>query len=312
MSREVVETFECFGGRCTVRVGDLDEGAARRAASRAREALLDAHAALSRFDPGSELSRLNRDPRAEVPTSRLLRRVVAAALSAGLRSGGLVDATLVDEIEAAGYAESRDFGPRANLGRQPPPRPAGPGPRAGWCEFAVDERAGTVTRPPGLRLDPGGIAKGLLADLVGGELAAFATFAVDCCGDLRVGGSEAQPRKILVDDPAGGVPLRELRITDGAVATSGITRRAWAAADGRPAHQIIDPATGEPAFTGVVQATALAPTGLLAETLAKSALLAGPDGAEEHLPFGGVVVLDGGEARTVEPFAPVLPEVQAT
>jgi thiamine biosynthesis lipoprotein len=312
MSREVVETFECFGGRCTVRVGDLDEGAARRAASRAREALLDAHAVLSRFDPESELSRLNRDPRAEVPASPLLRRVVAAALSAGLRSGGLVDATLVDEIEAAGYAESRDFGPRANLGRQPPPRAAGPSPRAGWCEFAVDERAGTVTRPPGLRLDPGGIAKGLLADLVGEPLAAFATFAVDCCGDLRVGGSEGRPRKILVDDPAGGEPLRGLRISDGAVATSGITRRAWAAADGRPAHQIIDPATGEPAFTGVVQATALAPTGLLAETLAKSALLAGPDGAEEHLPFGGVVVLDGGEARTVEPFAPVLPGVQAT
>ncbi len=312
MSREVVETFECLGGRCTVRVGDLDEGAARRAASRAREALLDAHAALSRFDPESELSRLNRDPRAEVPASPLLRRVAAAALSAGLRSGGLVDATLVDEIEAAGYSESRDFGPRANLGRQPPPRAAGPGPRAGWCEFAVDERAGTVTRPPGLRLDPGGIAKGLLADLVGEPLARFATFAVDCCGDLRVGGSEGRPRKILVDDPAGGEPLRELRISDGAVATSGITRRAWAAADGRPAHQIIDPATGEPAFTGVVQATALAPTGLLAETLAKSALLAGPDGAEEHLPFGGVVVLDGGEATTVEPFAALLPEVQAT
>jgi FAD:protein FMN transferase len=312
MSREAVETFECFGGRCAVRVGDPDEGAARRAASRAREALLDAHAALSRFDPESELSRLNRDPRAEVPASPLLRRVVAAGLTAGLRSGGLVDATLVDEIEAAGYAESRDFGPRANLGRQPLPRAAGPSPRAGWCEFAVDERAGTVTRPPDLRLDPGGIAKGLLADLVGEPLAAFATFAVDCCGDLRVGGSEGRPRKILVDDPAGGEPLRELRISDGAVATSGITRRAWAAADGRPAHQILDPATGEPAFTGVVQATALAPTGLLAETLAKSALLAGPDGAEEHLPFGGVVVLDGGEARTVEPFAPVLPEVQAT
>jgi thiamine biosynthesis lipoprotein len=169
-----------------------------------------------------------------------------------------------------------------------------------------------VTRPPGLRLDPGGIAKGHPADLVGEPLAAFATFAVDCCGDLRVGGSEGRPRKVLVDDPAGGEPLRELRISDGAVATSGISRRAWDAADGRPAHQIIDPATGEPAFTGVVQATALAPTGLLAETLAKSALLAGPDGAEEHLPFGGVVVLDGGEARTVEPFAPVLPEVQAT
>ena len=194
----------------------------------------------------------------------------------------------------------------------PTRHPAAASPRAGWCEFGVDERAGTVTRPPGVRLDPGGIAKGLLADLVGEALADFATFAVDCCGDLRVGGSEARPRKIWVDDPAGGEPLHELRIADGAVATSGITRRAWARADGRPAHQILDPASGEPAFTGVVQATAVAPTGLLAETLAKSALLVGPDDAEEHLPYGGVIVTAEGEVRVFEPLAAILPEVLAT
>jgi FAD:protein FMN transferase len=311
MSREVVETFECFGGRCAVRVRDADEETARWAVDRARQALLDAHAVLSRFDPDSELSRLNRDPRAEVPASPLLRRVVAAALTAGLRSGGLVDATLVDEIEAAGYGESRDFA-RPRLGDAVlPPRPARAGPRAGWCEFTVDERVGTVARPPGLRLDPGGIAKGLLADLVGEPLADFAGFAVDCCGDLRVGGSAGRPREIQVDDPAGGEPIHTLRIADGAVATSGITHRAWTRADGRPAHQLIDPGTGEPAFTGVVQATAMAPTGLLAETFAKAALLAGPTEAAEHLPFGGVIVTEGGEVRVFEPPFAILPEVQA-
>jgi FAD:protein FMN transferase len=312
MSRERVETFECFGGRCAVRVGDPDGEAAGWAVERARQALLEAHRALSRFDPDSELSRLNRDPRPEVPASPLLRRVVAAALTAGLHSGGLVDATLVDEIEAAGYRHSRVFDRTPAAGGAPPPHPAAPSPRAGWCELGVDERAGTVTRPPGVRLDPGGIAKGLLADLVGESLADFATFAVDCCGDLRVGGTAARPRAIQVDNPLGGEPLHELRIADGAVATSGITRRAWTADDGSPAHQIIDPATGGPAFTGIVQATALAPTGLLAETLAKSALLAGPAAAEEHLPFGGVIVEEGGTVRVFEPLAPLLPEAQVT
>lgn len=311
MSRERVESFECFGGRCAVRVGDPDGETAGRAVERARQTLLEAHRALSRFDPESELSRLNRDPRSEVPVSPLLRRVVAAALTAGLRSGGLVDATLVDEIEAAGYAQSRVFDRSARDGGAPPHRVAAPSPRAGWCELGVDERAGTVTRPPGVRLDPGGIAKGLLADLVGEPLAGFATYAVDCCGDLRVGGTAGRPRAIQVDDPFGGEPLHELRIADGAVATSGITRRAWTADDGRPSHQIIDPASGEPAFTGIVQATAVAPTGLLAETLAKSALLAGPEGAEELLTFGGVIVEEGGAVRLVERFTPLLPEVQA-
>jgi thiamine biosynthesis lipoprotein len=128
---------------------------------------------------------------------------------------------------------------------------------------------------------------------------------------VRVGGRAGRARAILVDDPLGGDPLRELRIADGAVATSGITRRAWTAEDGRPAHQLLDPATGEPAFTGILQATALAPTGLLAETFAKSALLAGPEGAEAYLPFGGVIVEEGGAVRVFEPLTTMLPAVQA-
>ena len=295
-----------------MRVADPDERAALAAVEGARHALLDAHRTLSRFDPDSELSRLNRDPRRTVPVSPLLRQLVAAALSAGLRSGGLVDATLVDEIEACGYAESRDF----SVARRPSicrarGGPAAPSPRAGWCELAVDERAGTVSRPPGLRVDPGGIAKGLMADLVGETLAGFRSYAVDCCGDLRVGGTAGRERAIQVDDPAGGAPLHELRIASGAVATSGITRRSWIDADGRVAHQILDPATGLPAFTGIVQTTAVAPSGLYAETLAKAALLAGPDRADAWLPFGGVIVTEDGDVRIVEPLTSVLPEVLA-
>jgi FAD:protein FMN transferase len=311
MRREVAETFDCFGGRCSVRIVDRDAHAAAAAARGARGVLLDAHRTLSRFDPDSELSRLNRDPRGEVPVSPLLRRVVAAALTAGLRSCGLVDATLVGEIEAAGYAESQDFRVRAAGGPTPALHPAAPSPLGSWCSLGVDERACTVSRPPGVRIDPGGIAKGLMADLVGEALADFDCFAVDCCGDLRVGGVARRSRSILVEDPSGGAPLHELRIADGAVATSGITRRAWTRTDGRPGHQILDPASGEPAFTGVVQATAVAPTGVLAETFAKSALLAGPEGAEARLPYGGVIVEVGGAMRIVEPLTPVLPEVLA-
>jgi thiamine biosynthesis lipoprotein len=305
-----IETFECFGGRCSVRVTG-DGGGPTAAVEEAKRTMLLAHSTLSRFDPTSELSRLNRDPRHTVPVSPLLRRVVAAALAAGLRSGGLVDATLVGEIEAAGYARSRSFDGAAELEGMPAAHPAGPDPRAGWCELSVDESAGTVTRPPGLRLDPGGIAKGLMADLIGASLAGFDSYAVDCCGDLRVGGSGRREQLILVADPAGGDPLHELRIADGAVATSGINRRAWTGPDGRPAHQLIDPRSGLPAFTGVVQATAVAPTGLLAETLAKSALLVGSERAAWQLPFGGVIVECGDATRILEPLSPLLPEVLA-
>jgi thiamine biosynthesis lipoprotein len=297
--------FECFGGRVEVRAGGPGAAAAL---ARSRARLLDAHRRLSRFDPESELSRLNRDPRTEVPASALLRRLAAAVAEAGERSRGLVDGTLLREIERAGYVDS--------LPQDRPPEPfpsrpravlAGPSDRADWATVRIDERAGTVIRPPGVMIDGGGLAKGMLADLVGADLARFDSFAVDCCGDLRLGGRAGGERRVLVDDPGNGEPVGELRLRGGGIATSGTSRRAWTRPGGRPAHQILDPRSGEPAFTGVVQATAVAPTALLAEVYAKSALLAGPADASGWLPFGGVLVLSGGEVETV-PAGAELPE----
>jgi FAD:protein FMN transferase len=298
--------LECFGGRVEARAGGAG---ATVALEEARARLLDAHRRLSRFDPESELSRLNRDPRTEVRASPLLRRLAAAVAEAGGRSGGLVDGTLLREIERAGYVGSLPRKVPPDALRSPlPGAPAGPSPSADWAAVRVDEHAGTVIRPPGVKIDGGGLAKGMLADLVGADLARFDSFAVDCCGDLRLGGRAAAERRVLVEGPRGGAPVGELRLRGGGVATSGISRRAWSRADGRPAHQIIDPRRGEPAFTGVLQATAVAPTALLAEVYAKSALLAGPAAAAEWLPYGGVLVLSQGEVEAI-PASRRLPEV---
>ncbi len=299
MSREARIEFDCFGGRVEVRASGAGAASALEAA---RARLLDAHRCLTRFDRESELSRLNRDPRREVPASALLRRLARAVHQAGALSGGLVDATLLAEIERAGYAAS--LASEGVPGGEPRPgpaatAPAGPSERAAWATVAVNEEAGTVTRPPGVEIDGGGLAKGLLADLVGKDLRRFRSFAVDCCGDLRLGSRDGRERAILVADPRGGEPLEELRLSEGAVATSGTSRRAWIGPDGRPAHQIIDPRSGRPAFTGVVQATAIGPTALHAEVYAKSALLAGPAAGVEWLPHGGVLVLDDGSIETV-------------
>ncbi len=299
MSAEAHLEFACFGGVASVHVRGSAEEQGRRLAEGGRELLLDAHQRLSRFEPGSELSRLNRDPRTEVPASPLLRRLVAAVHTAGSRSGGLVDATLLDAIERAGYRSSLQAGElrpvtRAELAAQDQ-APARPSAAAEWCSVRVE--AGAVIRPPGVRIDGGGIAKGLLADLVGEELAAAETFAVECCGDIRLGGTSGLRRRVRVDDPFGPEPLHEFEVSAGAIATSGITRRSWGGVS--LAHQILDPASGRPAFTGIVQATALAPTALEAEILAKSALLSGPDGARVWLPFGGVLVPVEGKAEVI-------------
>jgi thiamine biosynthesis lipoprotein len=298
---ELRETFACFGSDCTVIV---DDPQAVDAVAAAKRSLLAWHRRFSRFEAGSELSRLNGDARTTVPVSPLMRRVVEAAVSAARETGGLVDATLLDEIEAAGYGldlgeEPSSIALAHALALAPPRAPAGASGAPRWLGFEADRRAGTVTRAPGVRLDPGGVAKGVFADELAATLAGRDAFVVDCCGDLRLGGTAGVAREVHVEGPFDERTLHTFELSAGGVATSGIGRRAWLDGDGRPAHHLLDPATGRPAFTGVVQVTALAPTAIEAEMRSKAALLSGPDRAAGWLPHGGVVVLDDRSHRVV-------------
>jgi thiamine biosynthesis lipoprotein len=288
--------FACFGGRVSV-VADCDHEL-----NPIRARLEGWHRTLTRFDETSELCRLNADPATQVRVSPVMARFVAAAVDAAVRTDGLVDPTLAPEIENAGY--TRDLGTpvdlETSLALAPARRAARPHPRRRWLELAIDPATGMVTRPPGLRLDSGGVAKGLLADLAARLLADAGSFAVDCCGDVRIGGRDRLDRPVLVDDPFGRGTLHEFAIADGGVATSGIGRRSWIGADGRPAHHLLDPSTGRPAYTGVVQATALAPTAEDAEVRAKAALLTGGEQARHWLADGGVLVFDDGSHAVLE------------
>ena len=167
-------------------------------------------------------------------------------------------------------------------------------------QFSVDALTGVVHRPPGVRFDTGGSGKGLAADLCAGRLEGFATFVVDAGGDLRIGGEEPPERLVEVDHPLEPEPAHVFPMARGAVATSGIATRIWRHRDGF-AHHLLDPSTGQPAWTGVIQATAIGETALEAETLAKAALLSGPErGAAMLEDRGGVLVLDDGAVLKVD------------
>jgi FAD:protein FMN transferase len=71
-------------------------------------------------------------------------------------------------------------------------------------------------------------------------------------------------------------------------------------ARGRRAHHLLDPSTGQPVWTGLLTATALAPTALEAETLAKTALLRGADDARRVLDrHGGLLVHEDGRVEAI-------------
>lgn len=314
---EIVREVGVFGGTVTVHAAGRARGLDAPASLTVAAALLRGiHDTLTRFDARSELSRLNADPREVVPASRLLCRLAWLVPHAGELSGGLVDATQLDALEAAGYVRSLR-GRRARPGAQdviaaaPRPRPAQPDPRRRWATVSGDPATCVVRRPPGVRIDSGGLGKGLAADLLADRLQEHDSFAVCCLGDVRVGGRDGRVRPVDITDPFGGPPVARLQLVAGAVATSGVTARAFGGPDGRLGHHLVDPGRGEPAWTGIVQASAIAPTAVEAEVRAKTALLAGPDAAPEHLPHGGVVVLADGtvveHAREGEPLG-VTPE----
>jgi thiamine biosynthesis lipoprotein len=303
---EAIEEFNCFGASCAALVtGTGEAGSARHVASLVRRTLLSWHMRFSRFSATSELSRLNSDPRREVPVTALMARFADAVRTAGNMTGGLVDATLLGEIESAGYADDLRTSlplPTA-LALAPARTAASASEHRRWLQVEVDLDTSTITRPPGLRLDSGGLAKGLFADVLGETLTSHPGFAVNCAGDLLIGGAAGMTRPVRVESPFDGRTVHTFNLSRTGVATSGIGRRSWLDYNARPAHHLLDPATGRPAFTGVVQATALAPSALIAEIRAKAALLSGPHAAPAWLAHGGVLVFDDGSHQVVQPPA---------
>jgi FAD:protein FMN transferase len=295
---EASATFACFGGTCAVLVRGDHAGDAVEAA---RARLLAAHERFTRFDPDSELSRLNADPREVVPVSEDMVMLAEAVWTAGRHSGGLVDATLLTSLENAGYRADlpTSIPLEQALRLAPPRRPARADESARWRTVHASRAQRTVRRPPGLKIDSGGLIKGLIADRLAEALHEHPSFGIDAAGDLRVGGAAGLPRTIHVASPFDGSRLHTLELTDGGIATSGIGRRSWLDAFGRPAHHLLDPSTRRPAFTGLLQVTAIAPTAFEAELRAKAALLSGPEAAPALLPDGGVLVADDGSYTVV-------------
>ncbi len=255
-------------------------------AARARRRLHELEQAWSRFLPESEVSRLNRSAGRAVAVSAETRLLVQRALEGHRFTAGRFDPTVLPAVIAVGY--DRTF--EAVTGATPQTTAAillGPD------GIEIDEATGTVMLPHGVGFDPGGIGKGLAADLVAAELVQLGAdgACVNVGGDLRVIGvaPDGEEWRVAIDDPRGGVPLATVMLTDGAVATSSRARRRWKAVDGTDRHHLIEPLTGTSASTAVLAATVVASEGWRAEVLAKVAFLDGVRGLD-RLGVGALAV----------------------
>jgi thiamine biosynthesis lipoprotein len=233
----------------------------------------------SRFQPDSELSRLNDRHGRPMATSQLLRDVLERALEGARLTGNRFDPTILPALEQAGY--DRDI---AEVRRGSCTR--GPAPDAVLVNqpdsIEIDHAAGIVRIPSGIRIDLGGIAKGAFVDRLADAMHAWPGGCVDAGGDMRVWGIPPGGDHWIVGVEDPGQQEVDCAVLDVcwpkiAIATSGTNRRRWRI-DGRDAHHIIDPATGQPLAGPLQSATAIARTAVSAEIASKAILVAAARG----------------------------------
>jgi thiamine biosynthesis lipoprotein len=258
-----------MGGRLVVHLAAATEEArARQDAERLLSRIGRWADRLSRHLDTSELSALNADPRPSVNVGPTLGAVLRAGRDAADESGGLVDIALLDaRLAAEGFAVA----PAAGMASRD------------WSVALGPHRTAVVRRPPGVRFDLGGVAKGWLADRGLDLLSAWPSAVVDADGDLAVRCAPGQLWAVAVDDPrTDGAALAILHLSAPrnsqsvrwGVGTSGTSVHRWRRGD-RVHHHLIDPRTAAPAITDVVQATVVCGSALRAEVLAKTAVIAG-------------------------------------
>jgi len=241
----------------------VETGAAADALDAAEAEFERLEQTLSRFRPGSELSRLNRD--GAIEASPDLLDVVERALEGRERTGGRFDPTVHDALVAAGYDRTFD--------EVAPELPRGASPVQ--CGGRVDIDGRRISLANGVRLDLGGIGKGFAAERAAELLACAGPCLVSAGGDVAVRGVPAEGVwPVAVDDEL------TLGLERGGLATSGIDRRRWRRG-GRELHHLIDPATGAPAEGDLARVTVVGDDAVDAEVLAKALFLGGFDAAAD-------------------------------
>jgi thiamine biosynthesis lipoprotein len=274
--------FRAVGTNCSAAVtaGGADLRRARRALAAAHAEVAACEAALSRFDPSSDLSRLNHDAGSWVAVDARLVEAIRLAVQARAATGGRFDPTILPALVAAGYDRSFE------LLEERPPRPP-QGWRAG-AAIEVDEYGARARIDAGAALDLGGIGKGYAAArALEAMREAWPTLPgalVDLGGDLALWGStpERGPWRIDVADPrSSGAIAGRLLLSGGGVATSGRDIRRFG--PGRSLHHLIDPATGEPAKPGPLAVTVVAGHAAEAEAHATALAISSLDDARAHV-----------------------------
>jgi thiamine biosynthesis lipoprotein len=285
--------------RLSVRGGNADT-AADAMAEAARAALEAVEEETSAFRAESAVSRLADTAGSGqwTATGPAFDEALDTALAVAGATGGAFNPLVGPLMEKGGF-------PRRPEGAAAEPSDEIPPELLDWR--SLERKEGACRLPlAGMRLDLGGVAKGVGADRAAAAIRALATndFLLDAGGTLVGRGAWT----IGLRDPRGGAyapPLKAFTLADGmACATSGNYERSG---------HLMDPRTGRAADeNGVLQATALARTAAEADAWSTALFVLGPDAGRAALSASGAAVAaawvlpaeDGGVAVVHAPKGP--------
>lgn len=229
---------------------------------------------LSRFIPGSEISRINGSAGKEaVKISAETYAVLSEAIRFSEISLGLFDITVGPLVDLWDYKHASEAPGEARI-RKVLPFIHNRG-------LELDSRAGTA----GLRgarqsIDLGGIGKGYAGDRCmeilreNGVASAFISIG----GNVSTLGSkpDGSPWRVGIRHPRqDGCLLGVVEVAGKAVVTSGDYERYFIDREGKRRHHILNPATGYPAESGLISVTVVADSGMTADALSTLIFVAG-------------------------------------
>ena len=271
MSTLTQEVFACMGNTADVTViGDPS------LLGVARVRLEQLEQRWSRFVSSSDVCALNQSKGIAISVHPDTITLVRYLVDAQRLTNRFFDPTLLPSLVQLGYARSIT---NASLVTQLDGS-------LRWGEpliaTSIDVENSTITLPTGLTLDPGGLGKGLAADIVASELRALGAegVCISIGGDIRCAG-------IGPIDGAWSIPvaspfveseaLATATLFDGAIATSSLDAKTWSVGN-KEMHHVLNPKTGLPlqrSVQQVIQTTVIGAEAVWAEVFATVVLVAG-------------------------------------
>lgn len=248
---------------------------AEHAMARGFHALKQVDQRMSIYQPGSELSRINRLAADHwVHADADLLKVTTAALGMSRLSHGALDVAILPLMRLWGFVQRAGRVPTADEVRATLPL-------VDYRHIQVDlERRAIRFGRKGVAMDFGGIAKGFAVDHAITTLLAHGVdhALVNAGGDLFALGTATTETAWTVDIQHPFRPDRSLgtlRVRDRSIATSGDYEK-YFEQDGKRYCHLIDPRTGYP-VQGVASVTVLADTAMRADAISTAVFALGVD-----------------------------------